>query len=130
MVKSGSIGLGALVGFVIMVALGWVPFFGAFFAGLVAGLIAKGAGRGLIAGLGAGLIGLFLITFVFLVAGALIGGIVGALSFGLIGMGISTFLGILWSSSILLAAVAGLIGGAISRRWRACSKHHCKTLVR
>lgn len=54
--SSGSIGLGALAGFLLLVFLGFIPIVGALIAGFVAGLIARGAGRGAVAGFVAGIL--------------------------------------------------------------------------
>jgi len=113
--KQGSVVLGSIVGFTLMVFIGWVPFFGAFIAGLVAGMIAKGPGRGFLAGLGAATLGLLIITLAFAVAGTILAGVIGGVTFGLMGLGISVFLGILWLGGILIAALSGALGGLLSK---------------
>ncbi len=115
MAKEGSVALGSIVGFLLMLVIGWVPFVGALIAGFVAGLIAKGPGRGFAAGLGASIIGLAMITLAFALAGTFLAGLVGTLTFGLLGLGISVFLGIMWLGGIILAAVGGALGGLVAR---------------
>jgi len=55
--------------------------------------------RGMVAGFFASVVGLFVIAFIFFLAGAFLAEFVGALSFGVVGLGIAGILG------ILLAAV-------------------------
>jgi len=64
----------------------------------------------------ASVVGLFVIAFIFFLAGAFLAGFVGALSFGVVGLGIAGILGILLAGGILSAIVEGLAGGALARR--------------
>ncbi len=52
----GSMGAGLIIGILLLVLLGWIPFVGWIVAGLAAGLAARGAMRGLFSGLIAGVI--------------------------------------------------------------------------
>ena len=52
----GSMGAGIVVGLILLILLGWIPFTGWIIAGVVAGLAARGALRGLFSGLIAGVI--------------------------------------------------------------------------
>ncbi|MGC8601579.1 MAG: hypothetical protein ACP5GO_05100 [Thermoprotei archaeon] len=115
MSNNGNLLLGIVIGFLAAIAIGWVPFFGLATAGFLAGIIAKGPKRGLLAGLGASTLGLIIITLMLTIWGALIGGFMGAVTFGLIGMGISFFLALLWAGGILLAAIAGVVGGIVGQ---------------
>ncbi|MDP7976402.1 MAG: hypothetical protein ACP5T5_01765 [Thermoprotei archaeon] len=119
MARGGSVVLGSVVGFLLIIVIGWVPFIGALIAGFVAGLIARGAWRGFIAGLGASLIGFVIITLAFALAGGAIAGFVGAFTFGLMGLGISVFLAIISLAGILLAAIGGALGGLAAQSTRS-----------
>ena len=52
----GSMGAGLIVGILLLVLLGWIPFTGWIIAGFAAGLAARGSIRGLFSGLIAGVI--------------------------------------------------------------------------
>jgi len=42
MAREGNLGLGVIVGFAVILVLGWIPFIRPFIAGLVAGALARG----------------------------------------------------------------------------------------
>ena len=76
----GSIWLGAFVGFLVVLVLGFLfPGIGhtggSFISGIVAGLIMKSAGRGLIAGFLAGIFGGIIIAILAIVGLAIVGGV-------------------------------------------------------
>jgi len=52
-----SLGLGVLVGFLLLISLGWIPVIGPLIAGIAAGVVARGAKRGALAGFLAGIVG-------------------------------------------------------------------------
>jgi hypothetical protein len=112
----GSIGLGAFVGFLLLIFIGVIPILGALIAGFVAGLIARGAGRGAVAGFVAGILGAVIVALLLTVGGATIGGI-----FGSAGLG-GLFGGLVGGAAVLLSLgnaivclFGGLIGGALRR---------------
>jgi hypothetical protein len=114
---SGSIGLGALAGFLLLVFLNFIPILGALISGFVAGLVARGAGRGAVAGFLAGILGAVILTLLLTVGGAAIGGIlglagVGGLFGGLVG-GTAVLLSL---GNAILCLIGGLVGGALRRR--------------
>ena len=110
--KKGSLIVAVLVGFILMIILGWIPLIGPFIAGLVAGYIAKGGlGRGALAGFLSGIVG-----------GIILGVIVTVLStaaLGPLGLLIGAFAGlaaiILSLGGAIIALLGGLVGGAIAK---------------
>lgn len=108
--KNGSLGVGALAGFVLMGLLWWLPIIGPLLSGLVAGLIARGLGRGLVAGLIAGVAWGLLFSFFGIVA-------VGVMMMPGMTQMLGWFLGAWLFAAILfnvlLVALGGLIGGAL-----------------
>jgi hypothetical protein len=112
----GSIGLGAFVGFLLLVFLGFIPILGALIAGLVAGLIARGAGRGAAAGFVAGILGAVVIALLLTVGGATIGGLFGLAGLGGLLGGLVGGAGVLLSlGNAIVCLIGGLIGGALRR---------------
>ena len=102
--KEGSFWLAVIIGFILMVVLGFVPVIGALVAGLVAGLIAGGGiWNGGKAGFFAGLLGAIIMSVIVILGGTFLLGIFGFIS----GLGISLVLIIL----ALYHAVLGFIGG-------------------
>ena len=75
-----GLGSGTLVGFIVMIILGWIPIFGPLIAGFAAGLVAGGgAGRGATAGFLAGILGGIIIGTVITFLGVAFLGPIGAL---------------------------------------------------
>jgi hypothetical protein len=119
--KEGSvmtIFLGAIVGFIAMMFLDFIPILGPILAGFIAGLIAgHGAGRGLTAGFLAGILGSVIVA-------VLIGGGIGF--FGnlvhlpvlgsLLGGAIGLVIIILGLYNAFLGLIGGAIGGALRGR--------------
>jgi len=116
MVKTGSMGLGIIVGFILMGVIGWIPIIGALIAGVIAGAITRGAGRGLLTGFIAGIIGILLLEALITTIGGALGGGLGAAIGGVIGIGVGTILGLLAIGDIFLITIGGLIGGALRPR--------------
>jgi len=113
---SGSIGLGAFVGFLLLIFLGFIPILGALIAGVVAGLIARGAGRGAAAGFVAGILGAVVVALLLTVGGAAIGGIFGLAGLGGLLGGLVGGAGVLLSlGNAIVCLIGGLIGGALRR---------------
>lgn len=108
----GSIGVGSVVGFLLLIILGWIPILGAIIAGLVAGLIARGALRGLAAGFISGIIGAVIIAILFSFIGGLIAGAIGSA----IGFGVGGLLILLSVGGAILSGIGGLIGGLLRHR--------------
>jgi hypothetical protein len=112
----GSIGLGAFVGFLLLIFLGFIPILGALIAGLVAGLIARGAGRGAAAGFVAGIVGAVVVALLLTVGGAAIGGLFGLAGLGGLLGGLVGGAGVLLSlGNAIVCLIGGLIGGALRR---------------
>src|ERR1700733_9921454 len=112
--SQGNMGLGVVVGFILMIFLGWIPVIGALIAGFAAGGIAKGgAKRGLIAGFLSGIVGLILLTIIFTVLGGATHVPFGELLGGIIGTGVSAFLLVIDFGGIILVSIGGLMGGAL-----------------
>lgn len=65
----GSLGLTVLVGFILMIVLGWFPVIGPLIAGFVAELIARGVGRGALAGFLSGIVGGIIIGVILTIVG-------------------------------------------------------------
>lgn len=119
-----SIGLGALVGFIITVALGIIYpglgyILGAFVGGIIAGVIARGIIGGAIAGFIAGVfsaIALAILAFLGFVAyGGLTHGFLGVLFGGLAGLALGIIVLIIGVFATVLSAIGGFIGGAVTR---------------
>ena len=116
MAKTGNMGLGIIIGFILMGIIGWIPIIGALIAGIIAGVIARGAGRGLLTGFIAGIIGILFLGVLITVIGGALGGGIGAAIGGIVGVGVGTVLGLLAIVDIFVVTVGGLIGGALSPR--------------
>jgi hypothetical protein len=112
----GSIGLGAFVGFLLLIFLGFIPVLGALIAGIVAGLIARGAGRGAAAGFVAGILGAVIVALLLTAGGATIGGLFGLASLGgLLGGLVGGAAVLLSLGNAIVCLIGGLIGGALRR---------------
>jgi hypothetical protein len=109
---NGSIGAGVMIGFFLLLILGWIPIIGALIAGIVAGAVARGAGRGLVAGFISGIIGVGIIVILLTGVLSFLGGVIG----GLIGISVGTVLILLSIGGAVVAMIGGLIGGALRRR--------------
>jgi hypothetical protein len=102
------------VGFVLLMLLGWISFIGALIAGFVAGLIAGGVRRGAEVGFIAGIIGGIIAVALLSLVGTALAGLFGAgLLSALIGVGIGAIIFFLAVINTILAAIGGLVGGAI-----------------
>lgn len=112
MKMSGSIGAGVVVGFFLLLIIGWIPIIGALISGIAAGATARGALRGMATGFIAGIIGAIAIGILLTTVGTSIGGIIG----GIIGMGIGTVLLLLSIGGAILSMMGGFIGGALRSR--------------
>jgi hypothetical protein len=112
-VKMGNLWLGAFVGFLVTVLLGWIIpglglLAGHLIGGLVAGVIARGGiGRGALAGFLAGIFGGIILAVIAIIATGTIGGILGGLFGGILGVLTGVVLGI-------IAIIVSIVGGIIS----------------
>jgi len=112
----GSIGLGIVAGFLLLILLGYIPIFGALMAGFVAGLITRGAGRGAAAGLIAGIGGAVILSIILLVAGATIVSLLGQAGLAVLLKGSTGgIITLLALGNAVVCLVGGLIGGALRR---------------
>lgn len=125
----GSMGAGIVVGIVLLVLLGWIPFVGWIVAGFAAGLSSRGALRGVFSGLVSGVVvSAVLISVILFLSVGNINTIFGYLGNGYLVTsikGVVMHLEVYGStelirsvviSGIVIPAVAGLVGGSILSR--------------
>jgi hypothetical protein len=120
--KGGSMGnlwLGAFVGFLVTLILGWMfpgigHLVGGLIGGFVAGLIAGGGMmKGALAGFLAGIFGGIIIAILAFIGLALVGGIAGGILGGIFGGIAGLAIGIIAIIFAIFGAIASTIGGLI-----------------
>lgn len=122
--KMGNTFLGAFVGFMVIAALAYLfpgigHILGGFIGGFIAGVVAKSMIKGAIAGFIAGSLGaiLFAILAFFgtIFADGVNFGILEALFAGFKGLAVGLIVLILGAIGAIISAIAGFIGGALTK---------------
>lgn len=107
---SGNFIVGVMVGFLLMIALFWLPVIGPLIAGFVAGVIAGGGpGRGGLAGFLSGITGAVLLTIIVTIIGTAFLGPFGVF----IGFVAGVLLFVFFFGGAILALIGGAVGGLI-----------------
>jgi len=108
----GNFWLGVIVGFIVMIVLGFLPVIGPLLGGFVAGIIARGGWwNGAKAGFVAGIFGAIVLGIILIIGATLFLGVVGF--FG--GLGVTAALIAIALYSAILGLVGGAIGGLIAK---------------
>ncbi len=110
--------LAVVVGFILVLVLGWIPFIGPLVAGIITGYLATretgGVLKGFAAGIIAGSLGAIIAAIALFFLGALVAGPLGALVGGAVGAGLVVAAAI----KSVLVGVGGAIGALIAGRAR------------
>ena len=115
-----GVGLGALVGIVVILLLGWVPLIGPLIAGYIAGLHAKHRNQGAEIGFAIGAVGALIMTWLFYIAPSQVFVITEGPLSGWVGTAFTYYysLGplVLISATVIMAIIGGALGGIASEK--------------
>jgi hypothetical protein len=109
--ERGGMGLGVLVGFLLMLLIGWIPVLGPLLAGVVAGILAQGGvGEGALAGFLSGIMAAIILGLLVTLWGLVNFGPLEALLGGLATFWVALLLS---AGAALFGLIGGIIGGAM-----------------